>query len=237
MRNLHLIFIAASIIVLVSCGGGKSNGTGGGAEALKNPGFEEGKSDWKSLTTEGWNPDYALTSDITHSGNQAAYLALRTPPNTTGVRIFGVTQEVSPKEFPQELSGWYRVDNWVCGTPKQYLQCVVIVFGADNQPTSLPPGTNFQIRYILAGISEPPFRIDNAKYIFLHPQDPDQGAWIHFQVPVANDFKDKWGVVPESFDFIRLLCEVRYDDKAVAETPSADVYYDDMHMGNKTDGS
>ena len=36
---------------------------------------------------------------------------------------------------------------------------------------------------------------------------------------------------PEKFEFVRLLFEVRYDGRTSGETPSADVYYDDLHFG------
>ena len=41
-----------------------------------------------------------------------------------------------------------------------------------------------------------------------------------------------WGAVPEGFDKMRVLFEVRYDEKQAGATPAeADVYYDDLYMG------
>ncbi len=38
--------------------------------------------------------------------------------------------------------------------------------------------------------------------------------------------------MPENFENIRVLFEVRYDDKIVGEGPlAADVYYDDLYFG------
>jgi hypothetical protein len=48
---------------------------------------------------------------------------------------------------------------------------------------------------------------------------------------VRQDFLDQWGAVPENFEYVRLLFEVRYDSRTSGETPSADVYYDDLHFG------
>ena len=157
---------------------------------------------------------------------------MRTDASTPAVRIWGVGQEVSPKEFPQELHGFYKVDGWTRGTAKQYLQIVVIAWNASNVPD--PSFENYQIRYILGGISAPPFEIKNAKYVFISTGEPRLGQWVEFKRDVAADFQRLWGNVPEGFDRIRLLFEVRFDDKAADERPAADVYYDDLYLGPPT---
>jgi len=230
MMRSRAVIIAAIIAALAAtmsaCGGGGDPP----AELLANPGFEDGKTGWTALAnSDGWAPDFDISQDIVRSGSRSALLAMRVPPQGGDVRIFGVTQEVAPDDMPAELSGWYRVDGWQRGTARQYLQVVVVVFNSDNRP--LPNAVNHQIRYILAGITEPPFRIDNAKYVFAGPPEPVQGEWVPFRFNVADDFRRLWGEEPRGFDNIRLLFEVRYDGRAETEQPAADVYYDDLHFG------
>jgi hypothetical protein len=142
--------------------------------------------------------------------------------------VFGVVQEVSPDHFPEVLSGNYYVDDWTKGTPKQYLQFVVIVFGATNLPGGF---VNHQIRYPLAGINAEPFAISNAKFRFVGTEEPTTGQWVHFERPIARDFEELWGAVPQGFEKIRVLFEVRYDDKTAGGEGKADVYYDDLYLG------
>jgi hypothetical protein len=147
--------------------------------------------------------------------------------------IWGIVQETQPEEFPEKLSGFVRVDGWQRATAKQYLQVVVIVFGADNGPQGVP---NYQIRYILHGIDRPPFEISNARYVFIDTGEPVDQQWFYFERNVAEDFRNLWGVIPAGYDNIRLLYEVRYDDKAPTELPAADVYYDDLGFGATAPG-
>lgn len=220
----------AAVLAAASCGGGK----GAPAELLTNAGFEDGKSGWTALTTDAvWEPRFDIADGVANSGARSAYLKMRTDAATPKTHIFGVTQEVTPDAFPSEISGYYRVDNWQRATVKQYMQVVVVVFNAENKPD--PAFPNHQIRYILAGIGTPPFAIGNAKYMFLRPADPPQGQWVPFKLNVADDFQRLWGAVPEQFEKVRLLFEVRFDDKAPDERPSADVYFDDLHVGKPTD--
>lgn len=197
--------------------------------ALENPGFESGKAPWKSLTTEVWEPRFDVSGATSHSGTSSAHLKMRTDAATPATRIWGVTQEVAPETFPEELSAFYRVDDWHRDTPMQYLQAVVVVFQAENVPNQFP---NHQIRYILDGIDEPPFQIANAKYIFLGKDDPPEGEWLEFRRDVAEDFRHEWGEVPRGFSKVRLLFEVRFDGRTGEERPAADVYYDDMYFGS-----
>ncbi len=191
---------------------------------LGNPGFEDGRDPWCSLKP----PDFQL-SDVAHSGNKSAYLNMREPAEAVDAKVFYLVQEVLPTEFPEVLSGYYRVDNWLKGTEKQYLQFVVIAFAAANRPPQFP---NHQIRYILAGIDQDPFAIANAKFVYLSKGEPQTGEWVPFKVNVKQDFIDLWGAAPEGYDRIRLLYEVRYDGKLPGSgTPEADVYYDDLYFG------
>lgn len=173
-------------------------------------------------------PNFEL-SDVAHSGDKSAQLRMRESPEAAGAKVFYLVQEVAPTEFPEVLSGFYKVENWIRGTQKQYLQFVVIAVRADNAPENF---SNHQIRYILSGISEPPFEIANAKFVFLSKEDPPIGEWVPFKVNVKQDFIDLWGAAPEGSEFIRLLYEVRYDDKFPGSgAAEADVFYDDLYFG------
>jgi hypothetical protein len=210
----------------------------GEANAFHNPGLESGREPWCSLhVTEV--PPFEVTQDFAHSGDSSAVLQMRVPAEEAGnAKVFYLVQEVMPEELPELISGYYRVENWSKGTPKQYLQFVVILcrekegFDCRGGATNLPGEHNHQIRYILAGIDEEPFQIANAFFVFLSREEPRTGEWVYFERNLMDDFEELWGAVPEGFDKIRVLFEVRYDDKEAGTLPAeADVYYDDLYMG------
>lgn len=204
------------------------------ANVIAYPGFEdcpEGSTPcgaWFSL-----KPPVFELADVAHSGAKSAHLKMRDPDTATGAKVYYLVQEVNPTEFPEVISGYYRVENWVKGTPKQYLQFVVIVWGAENAPAGShgQKFPNHQIRYLEAGIDKNPFAIANAKFIYLSKDDPVEGEWVPFKVNVKQDFLKQWGAVPTGYERIRLLFEVRYDDKLAESKSEADVYYDDLYFG------
>lgn len=190
-----------------------------------NPGFEDGGAPWCFLKP----PAFIVSEDVAHSGSTSARLPFRADESEEGNKIAYLVQEIKMEELPEVLSGYYRVENWSKGTEKQYLQFVVIVWGADNAPSGFQ---NHQIRYLLAGIDSPPFAIANAQFVFVSRDDPPVGEWVRFERNLREDFENLWGAVPQGFEYIRVLFEVRYDDKAVGEGPlGADVYYDDLYLG------
>jgi hypothetical protein len=210
----------------------------GQANMFHNPGFELGGDPWCSLHAGEVSP-FEVSQDYAHSGESSALLQMRVPAEEEGhAKVFYLVQEVMPEEFPDIMSGYYRVENWTKGTPKQYLQFVVILCreGGGSEcalgATNLPGDYNHQIRYPLAGISEEPFAISNAFFVFLGKDEPKQGEWVYFEGNIKQDFEELWGAVPEGFDKMRILFEVRYDEKQAGTTPAeADVYYDDLYMG------
>jgi hypothetical protein len=196
---------------------------------LVNPGFEEGEEPWFSMDTEAWGTPFRVSGAAAHSGGHGALLEMRAGPAAAGPRVFGVVQEISPAQFPELLSGYYRVQNWVRGTEKQYLQFVVIVFGATNLPGGY---VNHQIRFPLAGIDKQPFEIANAHFIFVGTEEPVTDRWVYFERNISDDFRKLWGAVPEGFQTIRIFFEVRYDDKkAGSGDVEADAFYDDLYVG------
>jgi len=223
---LGLAALLLAVLLGTACGGGSDKSAPVKGNVFGNPGFEDGSDPWYSLKP----PDFLVSDSVSHSGGHSAFLPFRAGLDETGNKIYYLVQEITPKEFPEAISGYYKVENWKKGTEKQYLQFVVIVFGAENRP---PEFNNHQIRYILTGLDAPPFAIANAKFHFITKDlEPVQGQWVRFEQPVAEDFKRLWGDVPKNFDKIRLLFEVRYDDKQSGEGPvTADVYYDDLYFG------
>jgi len=196
-----------------------------------NPSFEEGEAPWMSL--ESWGTQFAVSDAVAHSGTHSAFLKLRSEgAEDQPAHVFGVEQELTPDTFPDVVSGYYHVDRWEQGTPKQYMQFVVIVFGSDNIPPEVAPAPNHQIRYILAGVDSPPIQITNARFVMIGTGEPKQGEWVHFQRNIRQDFEQLWGSVPEGYDFIRILFETRWDERAPdAPASAADVYYDDLYVG------
>ena len=201
----------------------------GQANLFHNPDFESGGEPWCSLHP-GEVPPFAVSQDFAHSGESSALLRMRVPAEEGGkAKVFYLVQEVISDQFPELISGYYRVENWTKGTPKQYLQFVVIAFGVTNLPGGYP---NHQIRYPLAGISEEPFSIGNAHFVFLSRDEPRQGEWVYFERNITQDFEELWGAAPQGFSKLRILFEVRYDDKQAGPAPAeADVYYDSLYMG------
>lgn len=221
------------LLVAAACADGSETPPSGGSSPVTgnlfpNPGLEEGRDPWFSLKP----PDFLLTDDLAQSGSHSAHLPLQADQSEVDAKIIYLVQEVSPKELPEVISGYYRVESWNRGTAKQYLQFVVIVRGADNLPGGY---SNHQIRYLLAGIDRAPFAISNAFFQFLNTAEPALGEWVPFKVNVADDFSRLWGAVPKDFEKIRVLFEVRWDDKSDGDgTAEADVYYDDLYVGGAT---
>jgi len=196
---------------------------------LKNPGFEDGREGWFYMDwSKNW-VDFDIASNRAHSGEKSAYLRLDAGPEVTGAQVHGVVQTLTPNRFPEKASGWYRVENWKRGSPKQYLQFVVMVWGGH------PQFNNYQVRYILAGLTEPPYRMMNVKYLFAPdvPSEPPRNKWVHFDFPILEDFKKEWGMVPKGYEKINFFYEARFDTQpAEGQRVRADVYFDDLYVGN-----
>ena len=193
---------------------------------FENPGFEQGKKPWFSLTTPGWGPPFEVTSTLARSGKKSAYLKMRS--EVSGTQVFGAVQEISPEKLPEVVSGYYRIENWQKGIPLQYFQFVVIA-----KKTDLPGGhANHQIRYILGGIKDKPFELENAKFVFVGPETPELKKWVRFERNLAEDFKAQWGAIPKKFSSIRVFLEARYEQKTPEQPEAiADVYFDDLYIG------
>lgn len=194
---------------------------------LENGSFEHGREPWFSLVTPNWE-GFEITDRFAAGGRYSAHLALRSQRSARSTKIAGLIQEVNPIELPRRLAGSFRVETWRPGTPKQYVQVVVIVFGLPNAK----PFANHQIRYVLGGVDKAPLPMINARYAFIGPSELQKQRWIRFDLDLHADFQRFWGEVPKSFSKLRVLYEVRYDDrKAGEQEASADVYFDDLYLG------
>jgi hypothetical protein len=147
-----------------------------------------------------------------------------------GSLVTGVIQPLpAPQgQFPEYVSGFYRVDEWERGAPFQYLQFVVIVRGGDF-------GDSFpvhEVRFPLAGIDHDPFVLSNARFLYLSRAQPQMGQWVYFGYPVGKAFEKLLGHRPATWDSVELFIEARFDGRAEADGPAkAVVYYDDLYAG------
>ncbi len=203
-----------------------------GANLFANPSFEEGPEPWISLETSAWGKPFSVSQRQVQSGANSALLELRSMEEGAGAaRRYGVVQELDLEEFPDVLSGYYYVERWEQETPKQYLQVAFIVFDAANIPPEAG-ASNFQVRYVLAGVPEPPFQLTNGRFVMVGTEAPVLGQWVYFERNVRRDFEDLWGVVPDGFSKLRILFEVNWDDRTQADGLSAaDVFYDNLYLG------
>ncbi len=212
-----------------------------------NAGFEDGPDPWWSFAAENpfaWS-HFSVTEERARSGRFSALLDMdSTRYEDPSVRIYGVIQEAASGVAPEKLSGWYRVEGWERGTPKQYLQVVVIVWNARRLPQGVRSVGNYQMAYVLGGVDAPPLTITNRKFIFTHAKrgpllagapDPVQDEWVFFEFDLRDDFRTHWGIEPRDFESLRILFEVRYDGRTADEPPArARVYYDDLYLGEES---
>ena len=152
--------------------------------------------------------------------------------------VFGAYQELRPERFPERLGGWYRVDRWEksAETVKLYIQAVVIVTGDPRAPALVAPGLtgrvarNYQLRYYLAGLTEPAFHLRNAHVVFEGTAPPRLHEWIRFEVPLGRDIARLWAGPPAQYESLRVLFEARWDAMPAGSWARADVYFDDLYL-------
>jgi len=222
-----VLLLLLAVLLVRACGGGGEGGTKG--NLLANPGFENGEDPWFSMKTSGWGEPFEVSDAVAHSGQYSAYVSLHPPSEPAQHEVLGAVQSLRPSSFPEFLSGFYRVENWKKGTEFQYLQFVVI---------AILPGDagNIQIRYLLAGTASDPFRIDNAKFIYLSKEEPRVGEWVYFERSIADDFRQQWGQAPDEVQELRVFFEARYDTPTATQPDvGGDVYYDDLYIGSKAE--
>lgn len=199
-----------------------------------NPSFEDGtESPWFNYAerTPNWAPFSVVEGG--YNSDRASLLDLDSDdPDQPAQRIIhGVIQETPAPEFPRYISGAYKVDEWERGTTNQYLQLVVIVWNAKTLPKGfrLP---NYQIAIPLAGITQPPFRMLNRRFVMGCPEEPAVGEWVEFEYDIQLQFEREWGLTPSDYEYLRVFFEVRYDGRADDEPRAlAHVRFDDLYLG------
>jgi hypothetical protein len=209
---------------------------------LANPGFEEGEAGWTYPMESPYWGKFELVEAPVRSGRRAAHLRLRagSEDQTHAAWILGVMQELTPERFPDVMGGWYRVERWEKGADVThlYLQAVAIVW-TSQAPSVLNPANpaanegllNYQLRSYLAGVSEPPFLLANARVTFVSKELPRPGRWTYFEVPLRQEFEHQWGGAPTGYDRLRLLFEARWDNRPAGSRIEADAYFDDLFVG------
>ena len=115
------------VLLLASCGGSGAS-TQTTANLLQNPGFEQGADPWHTMPGASWSQDFDVGRNVAHSGAHSVHVNLVPPSQRLQDWVFGVAQDINTNQVPEYVSGDYRVENWLKGTPSQYLQFVVIVF-------------------------------------------------------------------------------------------------------------
>ncbi|MGH7822387.1 MAG: hypothetical protein ACREQ9_21700 [Candidatus Binatia bacterium] len=209
---------------------------------LRNGDFELGREPWFDLAGPSrpyWH-GFEIADDVACRGRRSARLPLEAREDGQAIAIHGFIQEVAPaetrdtksgeasRELPAILSGCYRVERWQRRLPKQYVQFVVIVWGSDTHPRA----PNIQMRYVLAGIREPPFPIANARFVFLGGEEPETGKWIRFERNLRKDWLEHWGALPRRYEKLRLLFEARFDGRQEPLTGAlGEAYFDDLYLG------
>ncbi|MBL8764412.1 MAG: hypothetical protein JNM07_09105 [Phycisphaerae bacterium] len=209
---------------------------------LKNPSFEDDAVEWWSFArenphnqrnTQSW-VDFSISGDKVRTGSKAALLALDSRTHEGKTCITGIVQEIKGTHMPEKLSGWYFVEDWERGTPKQYLQAVVILWNDASVRARQKGGVpSIQIAYTLAGVTEQPLNISNRKFVVSGEPEPKKGEWVRFELTPRDDFIRLWNVDPSQFEFVRVLFECRYDGKETDDqVATAKVYYDDVYFGD-----
>ncbi len=234
------LLVALGCATLLACPAATPQGFHG--NLLANPGFEEGEAGWTYPIESPYWGKFEVVEAPVRSGRRAAHLRLRagSEDQTHASWILGVMQEPAPERFPDVMGGWYRVERWEKGADVThlYLQAVAIVW--TNQAASvLNPGSpaangglmNYQLRSYLAGVSEPPFLLANARVTFASKELPRLGRWTYFEVPLRQEFERQWGGVPTGYDRLRLLFEARWDNRPAGSRVEADAYFDDLFVG------
>jgi hypothetical protein len=243
-RRLAAFGATAALLAALACAGifgaEPTPPPGFHTNLLVNPGFEAGTEGWSYPVESPYWGSFEVVESPVHSGRRAAHLRLRADreDRTSAVHILGVMQELRPERFPDVVGGYYRVEGWEKGADVTdlYLQMVAIVWTDEASAVVNPGGpksalNNYQLRFYLAGVSEPPFLVGNAKLLFVTKQQPEPGRWTYFEIPLRQRFEEQWGRVPSNYDRLRLLFEARWDNRPAGSKIAADAYLDDLFAG------
>jgi hypothetical protein len=216
------------VLMLAAPWGSAGESPGEPSNLVRNPSFED-ETAWSSRRHPGWHP-FAVTKRRARTGGASAVTALERHPVTDGAQIWGAVQAFEIRKLPRTIGVWYRVEDWKQAVERQYAQVVVMIH--DRRLERLTSQPQMQVRYVLAGLSEPPYPDPvNGRYIMAGPKKPKKGRWIHFERDLVADFVKAWGWYPENFQKLEIFLEARYDEP-VPETAeiSGEVYWDDVAL-------
>ena len=209
---------------------------------LKNPGFEEQTQRWGWMQSIRWI-GFGVVAEPVHSGLYAAQMSLRWQPGDREkpISTSGAVQDLALSRFPDRISGWYWVERWENPSDQTllYLDVAVAVVGdprahdiiIPDDPELHPDLANYQIRYYMAGLTEPYENLLNMRAKMVGVGPPELGKWVHFDFPVKADFQQLWGAVPADFDYVRIFFEARWEEKEEGAPVHAEFYYDDLFFG------
>ncbi len=178
------------------------------ANLFVDPGFESGT---------GWiAPSLFLDTGQAHGGKQSVQLLVDGPPGSVDAAM----QSVVTPDFPEFLSGFYRVDEWPAGGA--YLQFVVHPVGPRQEV--LP-----ELRFIIAGAGSEAAPSSAAPAVFLSRAAAVTGEWTYFAYPIRQAFVDKFAAIPAPWASIEFSLEIRSLSGDVRTT----AYFDDMYLGSQ----
>lgn len=200
---------------------------------LVNGSFEQGRDPWYDFQRPDkpyWG-SFEISDARAFHGRHSLLLRLDSADFPTRIGIAGAAQDMAVTAMPRRLSGRYRVDSWVRHARLQYIQVVVMAFGASNFAEL---GASAQLALVLAGIDTPTFPISNRRFAFTGPVEPELGRWIPFEFDLHREYERHWGKVPVELVNLRFFAEARFDDfvHGGGRRARALVYFDALRLGN-----
>jgi len=170
---------------------------------LVNGGFEFGAGAWAGL------PPPQATRAVAYAG--AAALELRTDEEAAAA---GATQAMMPAEFPQFVSGFYRVESWPDDGPA-LLSFTITVTGAD--------GALDRIRFVLGASEQASATVQVSDTVFLNRDRPERGRWMYFGYPLWEAWIAWRGQIPVAWQSI--------DISVIVEGPGIVAQFDELYAG------
>lgn len=178
------------------------------ANLFIDPGFESGT---------GWiAPSLFPDTEHAHGGERSVRLSVNGPPGSGDAAM----QSVVTAEFPEFLSGFYRVDDWPAGGA--YLQFTVRAATARYEVVP-------EVRFIIAGTGSEAAPSSPAPAVFLSRAAPATSEWTYFAYPLRKAFFDKTAALPATWASVEVSLELRSLSGAVQTT----AYFDDMYLGTQ----
>lgn len=215
---IFVLISAGSAIVLAACGAFEesppvSPPTASASNLLIDPGFE-------TTNPPAWLALGAATAEVLIPSEEQARSGTRGARfRTDGLR--GAVQSVSTAEFPEFLSGYYRVNSWP-DDGSAYLQFSV---RAPTGSFDLAP----EIRFLIAGARIEPEPSPDVPYVYLTRDAPVVGEWTYFAYPVRQAFIELRAGVPAAWASIDVTVEARSQEGAPPEV----AYFDDLYFGSQ----